>query len=298
MNAEANPFTVDKRQARLSFERAAASYDDAAVLQREVGNRLAERLDYIRLSPRAVLDLGAGTGFLGGLLRRRYPRARILSLDFSIAMLRRARSGLPPLRRLLRRDAFLCADAEQLPLADASQDLVISNLTLQWCNELDRCFADIRRILRPGGLFMFTTFGPDTLRELRHSWRAVDSYNHVNAFLDMHDIGDALVHAGLADPVMDVERLTLTYAGVRDLMHDLKALGAHNATAGRARGLTGPAALRRMTAAYEAFRRPDGRLPATYEVIHGHCWAPLRRPDRGRPAETKVPVDHIGRHRP
>ncbi len=295
---------IDKRRSRQAFERAAPGYDETAVLQREVGRRLAERLDYVRLDPQAMLDLGSGTGAMGAHLRRRYPAAWLLSLDFAPAMLRHARGRLSALRRWRRRDAFLCADAESLPLKPRCLDLVISNLMLQWCNDLPATFAGLRRTLRPGGLFMFTTFGPDTLRELRRSWQAVDDETHVHAFLDMHDIGDLLLGAGFADPVMDVEYFTLTYAEVRDLMADLKALGARNAAEARSRGLLSRRRLRRMIAAYETQRR-DGRLPATYEVIHGHCWAPASVPHRreGTPgiSRTTVPLTEIGgrgRNRP
>ncbi len=296
-DSERNAYALDKRQARAAFHRAAAGYDAAAVLQREVGRRLAERLDYIRLKPRRILDLGAGTGFMGECLRQRYGRAWLLSLDFAPAMLHQARSRLGLGRRLLRRDGFLCADAEQLPLQPQSCDLIVSNLTLQWCNAPDHTFAELQRVLRPGALLMFTTFGPDTLKELRRSWQAADGHTHVNAFLDMHDIGDALLRAGFTDPVMDVEHFTLTYEKVRGLMDDLKALGAHNTTAGRPRGLTGREQLRRMTAAYEAYRR-DGLLPASYEIIYGHCWVPVEEQVKSRGDTVAVPIERIqGRRR-
>jgi malonyl-CoA O-methyltransferase len=264
---------IDKRAARRAFDRAAPAYEEAAVLQREIATRMLERLDYVRLTPRTILDLGAGTGYMLDALQRRYRKARLVALDFAAEMLRIARRRGTPLHR----PRCLCADAESLPLADGSMDLIVSNATLQWCNDLDRTFRDLVRVLAPGGLLMFTTFGPDTLRELRESWAAADGYSHVSPFLDMHDVGDALVRAGFADPVMDAERLTLTYSGVRALMADLKVLGTRNATLERPRGLTGRQRLRAMEQAYEAFR-VGGRLPATYEVVHGHAWAPLQRP--------------------
>ncbi len=150
---------------------------------------------------------------------------------------------------------------------------------LQWCDDLDAVFAEVRRVLKPGGLLTFTTFGPDTLMELRRAWSSVDGYVHVNQFLDMHDIGDALVRAGLAEPVLDVERYTLTYPDAIVLMRDLKAIGAHNVTAGRpARAHRPRSRLPRMCAAYEAYRR-DGRLPATYEVVYGAAWGRRCRDD-------------------
>ena len=177
----------------------------------------------------------------------------MIALDFAHAMLLQARRR----GRWLRRPLCLCADAERLPLADGAFDLIVSNATLQWCNDLGATFTECLRVLRPGGLLMFTTFGPDTLKELRAAWSSVDGDSHVSPFPDMHDVGDALVHARFADPVMDVERLTVTYAQVRDLMADLKGIGAHNATRQRPRGLTGPRRLAAVQAAYEAHRR-DG----------------------------------------
>jgi len=278
---------IDKTRARRAFDRAAAGYDAVAVLQREIGERLLGRLDYVRLSPRTILDLGCGTGQAIAPLMRRYPKARLIALDFAAGMLRLAR------RRgtWLRRPWCLCADAETLPLADGCVDLIVSNATLQWCNDLDRTFRELGRVLRPGGLLMFTSFGPDTLIELRAAWARVDGHAHVSPFADMHEVGDGLVRARFADPVMDAERLTLTYGQLRDLMRDLKVLGAGNATRARPRGLTGPRRLAAVEAAYEAFRR-EGRLPATYEVVYGHAWAPHQRPVEGGVA---IPVSAITR---
>ena len=278
---------IDKARARRSFDRAAPGYDAAAVLQREIGNRLLERLDYVRLTPRTILDLGCGTGQAIAPLMRRYPKARLVALDFAPAMLRLAR------RRgtWLKRPGCVCADAEILPLAGQSVDLIVSNATLQWCNDLDGTFREWLRVLRPGGLLMFTSFGPDTLMELRAAWAEVDGHVHVSPFADMHEVGDGLVRAHFADPVMDAERLTVTYAQVRDLMRDLKVVGASNAAVARPRGLTGPRRLAAVEAAYEVYRR-DGRLPATYEVVYGHAWAPVQRPVEGGVA---IPVSAIAR---
>ncbi len=282
---------IDKAAARRSFERAAAGYDGVAVLQRETANRMLERLEYIRLTPRRVLDLGCGTGFALDGLARRYRRAHLVALDLAVGMLQRARRR----GRWLQRPSLVCADMETLPLRDASVDLIFSNATLQWCNDLAGSFAEMRRVLRPGGLLMFTTFGPDTLRELRAAWAEVDGGSHVSPFLDMHDVGDALVRARFADPVMDVERITLTYERVRDLMRDLKAIGAHNALVDRPRGLTGRCRFAAMEQAYEQHRR-DGRLPSTWEVVYGHAWCPAE-PLAQRRADDAVliPVSAIGR---
>lgn len=197
-----------------------------------------------------------------------------------------------------RRPRLICADAEILPLIDAGIDLIYSNLTLQWCNDLEQTLWEFQRVMAPGGLLTFTTFGPDTLQELRSSWSETDRFNHVNAFYDMHDIGDLLIRAGFADPVMDMEMMRLTYTDGMQLMRELKLIGAQNRTQGRPRGLTGKLRLRRLLQAYEAFRTEEGVLPATYEVIYGHAWSPLaRREPRNKPSdgEIVVPFSRINR---
>jgi malonyl-CoA O-methyltransferase len=283
-------FSLDRTLVRRSFDAACDSYDAAAVLQREVRGRLHGRLDYVRLAPRRVLDLGAGTGHGARALKQRYHAAQVIALDLARGMAAAARRQ----RSLLRRFDVVCADAVALPLADASVDLIVSNLMLQWCDDPERVFAEAARILQPGGLLTFTTFGPDTLKELREAWAAADSRTHVNQFIDMHDLGDALLRAGLAEPVLDVEYFTLTYADTRALMNDLKAIGAHNVTRGRAPGLTGKRRFATMQAAYES-RRRDGRLPATYEVVYGQAWAPRDRRRKTSSTEATIPLGQIGR---
>jgi malonyl-CoA O-methyltransferase len=286
-----DPFDIDLARVRRSFGNSARAYDAAAVLQKRVRDELLERLEVVRLEPAVVLDLGAGTGHASLALKRRYRSSQVIALDLAEGMLREASRR----QTLLRRFRRVCGQASALPLRDGSVDLVFSNLMLQWCQDPDAVFGECRRVLKPGGLLTFTTFGPDTLVELRRAWAAADSRTHVNRFIDMHDLGDALVRSGLAEPVMDVERFTLTYAEVRDLMRDLKDIGAHNANAGRPRGLTGKGTLARMTAAYEALRK-DGRLPATYEVVYGQAWCPVAPPRRkGLPGEVVVPIGRIGR---
>jgi len=279
---------IDKRLLRSSFERAAATYDSAAVLQREVCGRVIERLDYIKIEPRVVLDAGSGTGRALPELARRYPQAHLIALDIALAMLLRGRAPwwkkLPGVRRS---STSVCGDIEFLPLADGSVDLLWSNLALQWVNDIRQTFAGMWRALAPGGLLMFTTFGPDTLKELRSAYRSADGYTHVNGFVDMHDLGDIMVHSGFADPVMDMEYLTLSYAQVRDLMRDLKAIGAHNVTRGRPTGLSGKAAFTRVVENYEGFRR-DGKLPATFEIVYGHAWKP--RPRRGPSGRSVIEI--------
>lgn len=286
---------LDRREIRSAFERASETYDVAAVLQREIADRLNERLDFIRLAPARVLDAGCGTGYSLPSLARRYRQATIIGMDMATGMLRHARRRGGWLARLGSRRRYLAGDFAQLPFADASLDLVFSSLALQWCRPED-VFAECRRVLRPGGLLIFSTFGPDTLKELRQAWSAVDGGAHVHGFIDMHDLGDQLVHAGFAEPVLDVERLTLTYETVRALLLDLKHLGAHNALATRHRGLTGKRRFSAFTAAYEQWRR-DGRLPATYEVVYGQAWVPVRLPNRNQvDGGVGIPVSSIRRH--
>ena len=294
--AEANAggeFALDAQRVRDSFSHAAATYDAAAVLQAQVRDELLHRLEVLRMEPDVVVDLGAGTGQASIALKRRYPGSRVVAMDIAQGMLLQARKR----QTLLRRFDRVVADAAALPLGDASVDMLFSSLMLQWCNDPDQVLRECRRVLRPGGVLHFTTLGPDTLVELRKSWQAADpGHAHVNRFIDMHDLGDALMRAGFAEPVLDVERYTLTYDDARGLMRDLKAIGAHNATAGRARGLTGKSTLNRMLAAYEGFRR-EGKLPATYEVVFAQAWCPtdpIRT--KGQPrAETMIPVSQIRR---
>ena len=272
----------EKRLARRSFGQAAEHYDAAAVLQQEVAHRLLERLDLMKIRPARILDLGCGTGHCIPGLMSRYRNADIVALDIAYPMLEQARKR----GRWLRRPRCVCADAEVLPFADESFDLVFSNLMLQWCVDIDAAFSELQRVLRPGGLLLFTSFGPDTLKELRDSWAQVDGHVHVNAFLDMHDVGDALMKTRFADPVMDVERIALTYPDVWKLMRELKQVGAHNVTAGRPRGLTGKSHMQRLVNAYERYRQA-GVLPASYEIVNGHAWA------TSMAGETRISLESV-----
>ena len=256
---------------RQAFEQAASSYDAAAVIQREISQRLLERLNYINLEPVRILDVGAGTGISLAGFKQHYPAANIFALDIARSMLLEAKKKQGWWQRLRQPVKLITGDAESLPLADASVDLLFSNLAVQWCLDLDQTFREFKRVLKPGGLLMFTTFGPDTLKELRSCWSQVDGYTHVNNFIDMHDIGDALIRSSFAEPVMDMELLTMTYSDVPSLMRDLKSVGAHNVTRGRSRKLTGKGRLQQVIDAYEQFRS-DGVLPASYEVVYGHAW--------------------------
>ena len=269
-------FRVDARQARRAFERAARRGADPAALQREVEGRMLERLDLVRLVPKRVLDAGCGAGRGLGLLRERYPAAELLGVDFSHAATRSAsRSGsfAARLRRHFGRgmSALLCADFARLPLRAGAIDMVWSNLALAWAADPANALREFQRVLAPGGLLMFSSYGPDTLRELKSAFSAVSRARRVHSFIDMHDVGDMLVACGFAEPVIDVERLTLTYPRVDDLAQDLRESGQTCAASDRLRGLTGRGVWLGMLAAYESERR-GGRLPATVEVVYGHAW--------------------------
>jgi malonyl-CoA O-methyltransferase len=282
-------FALDARWVRRSFDRAASGYDAAAVLHAEVRKNLLERLELMAIAPGVVLDAGAGTGHASRALKLRYPKALVIALDVSAQMLRMAAGQQPWLRRFAR----VRADAHSLPLAAGSVELIVSNLMLHWCDP-DAIFAEFRRVLAPQGLLCFSTFGPDTLRELRSAWMQVEADPHVQPFLDMHDVGDALVRAGLASPVLDVERFTLSYQDFAAVAADLRATGARNAAVSRRRGLSSPRKFAAMQAAYEQFRQA-GRLPATYEVVFAHAWAPALAAPRGEPRDTTLSLEEMKR---
>ena len=278
----------DRHAVARMFRRAARTFPQADFFCAEIRSRLLERLELVRLEPATILDLGGGPGAGAAALAARFPAARVVALDLVPEMLR---AGGAPDRYAV------CADAGRLPFADASIDLVFCNLMLPWCVPA-AVFAEVRRVLGFPGLFSFTTAGPDTLRELRRAWAAADPYTHVPEFDDMHTVGDALVRAGFAEPVMHTERVTLTYTNLGQLTADSRAIGASNLTAGRNRGLTGRGAWSRLTAAFATLRGPDGRAPMTIEVIYGQAWAPEPRDHApGAAREIAVPIARIGRLR-
>jgi malonyl-CoA O-methyltransferase len=284
-----NEFVIDKKLMRRSFSRAAAGYDATAVLQREVCTRMLERLDYIKMKPARLLDAGSGTGWGGRQLAAKYPDAQIIALDIAIGMLQTAQSRSGWWKKLFGggRQMAVCGDVEALPLAPNSIEMVWSNLAVQWCNDLPATFVELHRVLKVEGLLMFSTLGPDTLKELRLAFNGVDGHNHLNRFADMHDVGDMLVQAGFSEPVMDMEYMTLTYDDVRGVLQDLRGIGAHNATQGRGQGLMGKNAFALLLENYEKLRR-EGKLPATYEIVYGHAWKPQPRVTRDGAAIIKT----------
>ena len=290
---EEHPPTLARRDIRRSFNRAAKTYDQFAVLQREVDTRLAAHLSYVQIAPQLIIDLGAGTGRAARHLQSQYKKARVCLIDLAPDMLIRARSQ----RRWLAREWYTCADVVALPVRSAAIDLIYSNLMFQWCEDLTAAFSECCRVLRPGGLLLFSTLGPNTLKELRAAWAGVDSKPHVNVFLDMHDVGDKLISAGFNAPVLERDDLTLTYPDVRAVMRDLQGIGARNAHRARTRGMTGKSAFAQVEAAYESFRI-NGALPATYEVVYGHAWAPTvdSRPQDGSTV-AYFPLNQLARRK-
>lgn len=292
MTSPTEAFAIDTSVVRRAANRAARGYDEAAALQGEVRKRLLERLDYVRLSPQVVLDLGAATGDGSAALQTRYPDAAVIALDIAENMLLSARGKHTDQQNI----GYLCADAVALPLANDSVDLVFSNLLLPACHAPERVLREVGRVLRPGGLFNFASAGPDTLYELRDAWAQVDDGPHVHLFSDMHNVGDAVLAAGLAEPVLDLEYFTLCYRSLKGIMRDLKACGASNAMIGRARGLLGTGRWQALEQVYEKFRDQEQRLPVSCEIIYGQAWG--RAPGSGvvlTDGEARVPLSAIGR---
>ena len=294
----------DARQVRRAFSRSAASYEAAAALQHAVEARLLESLDYLddpalaRAPPRRVLDLGCGTGRASRAMQARWPKAEVVSLDLALPMLREGRAAARPggwlANPFARRPLPLCADARALPLADASVDVLFSNLCLQWVEDLDAVLAGFRRVLKPHGLLLFSTFGPATLWELREAFAQADDVPHVSPFADIAGVGDALVRAGFHQPVLDREDERTHYPDLPALMRELRAIGATNALASRRHTLTGRTRFRVAAEAYEAHREAHG-LPASWEILSAMAWAP----EAGTPIReggvdvTAVPVSRI-----
>lgn len=284
-------FRIDRQQVQRAFARAARVYEQHDALQREVQSCLLERLDYCETAPERVLDLGCGTGRGAALLKLRWPEAQVIALDLALPMLRMAR------RHIDAKNVFdrVCGDALRLPLPDGSVDVLHSSLCIQWCATPLPLFEEFARVLRPGGFLALTSFGPDTLHELRGAWAEADqAHPHVSRFLDMHDLGDIALAAGLRDPVLDVEHLRTSYDSPRELLRELKGLGATNADADRERGLMGKRRFARMLAAYET-QRVQGRIPATWEVVALHAWgAPDGQPRRTGGTEiASFPIERL-----
>ena len=284
----------DRRRLRFSFGRAASGYAEVAVLQREIESRLLEQLEGLSITPPArVLDVGSGPGRASAVIKGRWPKAEVIALDIALPMLRQVRKNTRWWRPIQR----VCAEAAHLPLADASVDVIFSNLCLQWVPDLPAALAEFRRVLRVDGLLLFSSFGPDTLIELREAYlQAGEQQPPLSPFAAIQQVGDALIAAGFRNPVLDRDTFTLTYAEVMSLLRELRAIGAGDARVQRPRGLGGKSRQSRMIAAYESLRR-EGRLPSSWEVITAMAWSPIpgtpRREGDGEIAS--FPADRIPR---
>jgi malonyl-CoA O-methyltransferase len=274
---------VDRQHVGRRFARVAASYGEGDFFAREVDRRMQERLDFVKVEPKRILDLGCSRGGSFSGLTARYPEAQLIGLDVVPAMLSAGRTPRAGWQRWLgigknSEPLRLAADASNLPLKSRSTAIVWSNLLLHWLDDPIPALAEAHRVLEVGGLLMFSTLGPDTLKELRTAF--ADGYAHTQRFADMHDLGDMLVGCGFADPVMDMEVITLTYDDLDAMFAELRAAGSSCAMKARRHGMTGRQSWASGKAAYEALRK-DGRLPATFEVIYGHAWKaePKKTPD-------------------
>jgi len=272
------------RDIRRRFDRAAASFDDSDFVHAVTREGLAARLEPLLLEPTTILDLGSATGATGRLLRKRFKRAHIVSLDLSQRMLRQVQKQKP----WFSRASFVQGDANRLPFAEAAFDMVVANQLLPFAPQPQPVFEEVARVLVPGGVFAFATLGPDSLREIARAWADVDSGVHVTPFADMHDIGDGLVRAGMRDPVLDVDHLTVRYESTGKLFTDLTRAGARNALADRARGLAGRASFSAMSA---ALADNEGQIALELELVYGHCWGagPKNDPGNYQIDATRIP---------
>ena len=285
---DTSPYALRQADVLRRFDRAAEGFSDADFVHRHCFDGLLARIDPVQLEPARILDLGCAAGAGSRALAKRYRRARITSLDLSLGMLKQARKQ----RSRFARIAELQASAEALPFATGSFDLVIANLLLPWLNSPDAAFAEVRRVLRKNGVFAFSTLGPDSLLTLRNAWAAEDEHAHVNLFADMHNVGDALVRAGLADPVLDVEGLVVSYRDVDALFRDLRAAGAGNSLLARRPTLSGKARLARVRSTLAA---DGGPLAIDLELVFGHAWG---SGPPSAPGEFRIDPGAIGRFQP
>jgi len=275
------------RDIRHRFDRAAASFDSADFVHEVTREGLVTRLEPLLLEPSKILDLGSATGATGRLLRKRFKRTHIVSLDLSQAMLARGKKQ----QSWFSRASFVKGDAHRLPFADGVFDMIVANQLLPWVPEPRPVFEEVARVLVPGGVFAFATLGPDSLQEIGRAWASVDSGVHVNRFADMHDIGDGLVGAGLRDPVLDVDHLSVNYESANRLFADLTHAGARNALADRSRGLAGRGRFAAMTA---ALADRGGKITLDLELVYGHCWGAGPKND---PGNYQINADRIPRRR-
>ncbi|MDH5434462.1 MAG: malonyl-ACP O-methyltransferase BioC [Gammaproteobacteria bacterium] len=266
--------SLDQQSIIRAFNRVAQSYQKAAFFQEEVASRTFERLNYMNIKPAKILDVGCATGYCSRELKKTYKKAEVFGVDIAPQMIVEAKQS----QGLFKKVQYQVADANHLPFEDNQFDIVFSNLLLPWLADLQVTFKEWNRVLRPGGLLMFSTLGVDTLTELKQAWQQVDQNIHVNAFMDMHDVGDQVFNAGFENVVLDRDMITLTYQTLKGLMKDIKSVGAQNHHHNRHKGLTGKNKLQVLEKIYDTMRWESGELPVTCEVVYGHAWKKAGKP--------------------
>lgn len=279
-----------KREICKSFNQHAHEYERAALVQQEIGQRLFERLDYLKIAPRYVLDLGCGTGVFTRLLKKKYPQAHVVACDIAFAMLQHTKKK----QGWRRKWSLVNGDMLALPFADGVFDLVFANQVIHWASPLAAVLKEINRVMNQEACLMFSTLGADTFKELNHSWAQVDNFAHANTFMDMHDVGDNLLAQRFLDPVVDMEVLTVHYTSLKELLQSLKAQGVRNINQARNKGLTGKGARQAFAQAYQQFCTAEAKYPVTYEVVYGHAWKGMQR-NTAEGFETVIPVSRISR---
>lgn len=273
-----------------AFSLQAAHYDKVSKIQQEIGERLLERLMYLKIAPRYILDLGCGTGKMTKLIQKRYPNACVIGFDISHAMLVVAKKN----QGYFKKYPLVAGDMMKLPFQTGIFDLVIGNQVLHWAEAIPGALKELNRVMAVEGCLMFSTLGPDTFKELRTSWANINDYAHVNAFWDMHDVGDALVQAYFLDPVMDMELITVHYSDSKALLASLKAQGVKNIHEKRNPGLTGKGQWQQFLQALAKNQLTSGEYPLTYEVVYGHAWKGAKQAGHlGQ--ETVIPISAIKR---
>lgn len=281
------------RRLRADFSRAASSYDAAAVVQHTICERTLERVDMLHIQPNSILDIGTGTGKSLIGLQSRFPNSFIVANDIALPMLNLCNQN----PEISQKCNFVCDEAQQLPFADSSVELIFSTSTFQWCADLNQVLSECNRVLCKDGALIFSTFGPDTLIELRNSWTQVDELEHVHEFLDMHHIGDMLLANQFVDPVVDMEVITIQYQALRQLLQDLKDTGSRGKfdkeSANMSNGLMGKKKYKRLVQAYEKYRTKERTLPASYEVIYGYARKHNSSHGIEELKEVKISVDQI-----
>ena len=273
-----------------SFNKVADHYEQAAIVQNEIGKRLLERLEYIRLNPRWILDLGCGGGNFSQQLQKYYPKARIVSLDLALQMLQQVKKR----QRWWRKWPLVCADMHQLPFATGTFDLIFSNQVLHWSSDIPAVLKELARIMNVNACLMFSTLGPDTFREIRETYAKIDSHAHINEFTDMHDLGDYMLKANLLDPVVDMEYLHVHYSSIEKLMNSLKSQGVKNIHSRRNKGLSGRNRIQYFKQLYHDTYQQNGKYPLTYEIVYAHAWQGAPR-QTSQEKEIFIPVSMLKR---